>query len=126
MDDVIKYPSNPLTAIENGCLLDLRVKLAVEFLKGDGITALDFDDKVDPARAHAVYALDLATALLQVAEERELVSPLPETDELTGSVRRHVGRNGRAALEQNHAAQRIKRESGSPIRVAMPMPGQAQ
>lgn len=126
MDEAMKYPSNVLTAIENGCVLDLRVKLAVQFLTGDGITALDFDTCELPAAEHAAYALDLASALLDLAESRGLVKQLPEYGELPRSVRLHIERNVRAHLEQNAAAERIGREGASAIRVASPMPGRTQ
>lgn len=115
--EVVKYPSSVLESFGNGALLDLRVRLALDVLKSPGFVGQivpGADNEVPYERRIAAYALDIATALLEVGAERGLVSPMPEHDELTQPIRRHIARNVRAQLHQQAVMQRVSREE-SPI-----------
>lgn len=90
------YRQNVLDGFPNGCLLDLRVRLAVDILKNRAMTAVE--------------ALDLTTALLAEAEARGLIDALPEDDGLNAQVRRQAGRIARFNVEQQAAGGRISRE----------------
>lgn len=111
-----KYPANPLSAIENGCLLDLRAKLAIEFLKTSDLVA---DLGVTPRDA-AVRTLDIAEALLEEAYTRDLVHVLPPNGEISEAVKFHIERSIRAQIYQNTAGQKIARSEG-PIVTGMGM-----
>ena len=95
------YWGNVLQSFENGVQLDLRVKLAVDFLKAPNMVT------GSSAPVAAGFALDLATELLAEAERRGLMKALPEGDELNGAVRAHIRRNVRAQVYQQLQAQRI-------------------
>jgi hypothetical protein len=91
-----------LQAFQNGVQLDLRVRLAVDFLKAW------------PA-ATPEAALDAATRLLDLAAERGLMKPLPEDNELSTPLRRHMERNVRAQVHSQLAGQKIQAEEASPL-----------
>lgn len=109
MSEAMKYPSNPLTAMDQGCMLDLRVKLAVDILKSPMFTTAITES---PAQI-ASTALDIATELLSLGEERGLVAPLPDHSELTAVLKRHIERSVRAQLFQQQCGQRFSREDGA-------------
>lgn len=95
---------NVLTAFENGVQLDLRVKLAVDFLKAPHLIAPG-----EPA-VQATHALLLATELLDQAQALGLVKDLPDTDELSAPARKHFTRIARAQVLQQLAGQKIAQE----------------
>jgi hypothetical protein len=94
------YLGNVLNAFEGGVQMDLRLRLAIEFLK-EGYLTLS-----DPELA-AANALGCATELIRIAAERGLMKPLPEDDELNQPLKTHIRRNIRAQLYQQSEAQRI-------------------
>ena len=106
------YFGDVLQSFSNGVQMDLRLKLAIEFLKSD---AVPDDTYIDPnvelqqraigqpplivrltAAGKARYALDLAEALLDQAAKLGLLKPLPEDDGLSSVMRKHLRRNARA------------------------------
>jgi hypothetical protein len=88
------YLGDVLASFQNGVQMDLRVKLAIEFLKGGSF--LD-----------ARTALGAATDLVSEAERLGLMKPLPEDDELPAAARRHIRRQVRAQVYGQIAAQKI-------------------
>jgi hypothetical protein len=96
------YFGDVLQSFANGLQLDLRVKLAIEFMKAHPCSGA-------PAEG-AAYALDLATALIAEAGKRGLLKDLPEDTELNAPTRRHIDRQIRAQVYQQQAAQRISSE----------------
>ena len=94
-----RYWGNVLNAFEGGVQMDLRLRLAIEFLKGGAICG----EAMDAARA----ALDIAGELIRLADERGLLKDLPDTDGLNEPLKRHISRNIRAQLYQQNEAQRI-------------------
>lgn len=67
----VKYPHNELEAFGTGAMLDLRVRFAFELLKHSYMYSRI--EPIEPKDA-AVHALDTATALLELAEQRGLVT----------------------------------------------------
>lgn len=98
------YFGNVLTAFENGVQLDLRVKLAVDFLKAPHLI-----DACAPAD-QAAHALQLADELLSQAQAAGWVKDLPDTDGLPAAARRHFTRMARAQVLQQLAGQKIGQE----------------
>ena len=96
------YFGDVLGSYANGVQLDLRVKLAVDFLKAMGNGLADQSPKET-----AAFALDLATELLSLAEERKLLAPMPESDDLSAPMRRHIRRQVRAQIVGQVAGQQI-------------------
>jgi hypothetical protein len=114
LGDGMAYPSNVLESFGTGCLLELRVRLAVDFLKsplyanvvaeaakaGPGVPPTDI----------AVHALDVATALLTVSEARGLVEPLPDDDGLNRQLRLQAARTARYSVWQQLAGAQLAAE----------------
>ena len=96
------YFGDVLGSWNNGVQLDLRVKLAIEFLKAHPAQG--------PATEAAGYALDLADALIAESTTRGLMKDLPEDDELTQPMRRHIRRQMRAQIYGQVAGQKIAAE----------------
>lgn len=83
------YPHNVLEGFGNGAILDLRVRMANDFIKSPALPALHAeltrimeDEKCSAAKALALFALDLAEEITAIAEDRGWVAPLPEGGEL--------------------------------------------
>lgn len=92
------------SSFQNGVQFDLRVKLAVEFLKAPGLTL-----GADAAGA-ARFALSLADQLMSQADERGWLKPLPDDDSLNRQTRQHIKRSVRAQVYQQNVAQTIAAE----------------
>jgi hypothetical protein len=105
-----RYWGNVLSAFEGGLQLDLRLRLAIEFVKGGAFKASGFS-----AEAVALNALDCATELLRLADSRGLTKPLPEDDELNAPTRAHIRRNIRAQAYQGAIGQRIALEEAPTV-----------
>ena len=105
------YFGDVLQAWNNGVQLDLRVKLAIEFLKSPN------DWHGTPAEV-AKNALDLSDALIAESASRGLIKDLPDDDELTQPMRRHIRRNMRAQNYQQVAGQEIAREESPAVQPA--------
>lgn len=113
------YFGDVLQSWQNGCQLDLRVKLAIEFLKSGQLTATlgqvrPMCSEEDLAKVLAKHAIDLADALVTEAGSRGLMKDLPESDELSAPMRSHIRRSVRAQIYQQVAAQKIGPEE-SPV-----------
>lgn len=106
-----RYFGDVIQDFPNGCQLDLRVKLAVEFLKS-GMVPVSIEDQ---AKVAADYALDLATELLATADSRGLVRELPEDDGINAPTRAHLKRNIRAQVFAQVEGQRMAAEEQSPV-----------
>jgi hypothetical protein len=106
MSDQDLYFGDVLTSFTNGVQMELRVKLAIEFLKSPGAIS---QASGGPAGL-ATFALSLADALLGQATAQGLMKALPEDSELTQPTRRHIERQIRAQVYQGTAAHRIQSE----------------
>lgn len=135
-----KYRSNPLTCFDNGCLLDLRVKLAIDFLKSP-MYATDVEhfysgsdmEEVKPPeiaphpRTLACHALDLATELLAEGTRRGLVEPIPDHDELSAPIRKQIRRGVRAnVISQIVASALMAEETRGQVQPVAAMPAGAR
>lgn len=104
----MKYPHNVLEGFSNGCILDLRMRFAMEFLKGGSVFG-------EPD-ADAEYALELADATFKKAEARGWVAPIPDDGELNRFVRMQAKRTARfQALQQIEGQKAMQRENSSAI-----------
>src|SRR5258708_3172289 len=72
------YPHNILEGFGNGAILDLRVRMANEFIKSP-----TFSDGMRDPKELATFALDLAEEITSIAAERGWLEPLPEGGELS-------------------------------------------
>lgn len=106
-----RYFGDVLGSYANGVQLDLRVKLAVDFLKSPALQITGSPQEL------AIYALTLATELLTLAEERGLVASLPDTDELSAPQRRHIRRQVRAQIAGQVASQQIGAEEAPHVQM---------
>lgn len=114
------YFGDVIGSYANGVQLDLRVKLAVDFLKSPVFQGVEWTPKES-----AVRALDMATELLNEATKRDLVKDLPDTDELSGPMRKHIRRQVRAQIVGQVAGQTIMAEEQPSVMagpVAVPTP----
>jgi len=126
MSDDPQLFGDPLMDYQNGVRMDLRLKLAIEFLKADTVpcSVNTFRSaRVDATVAlliaeRAGYALDLAGALIEQASERGWLKELPETAELSARERRHVERQVRTQLEQQLCGQRVVSEEAPKVQRA--------
>lgn len=94
----MKYPHNALEGFSNGCLMDLRMRFAMEVLKG-GIIASG-----EPT-TDARYAIALAGATFDCAEELGWVSPLPDNGELNRALRMQARRSAKFQAAQQREGQ---------------------
>lgn len=116
------YFGDVLQSWNNGCQLDLRVKLAIEFLKSGQLPEVVGQLRPIPADEDfsvtlAKFSLDLADSLIAESTARGLINDLPEDDELTQSMRRHIRRSVRAQMYQQVAAQKIGPEEAPAVQV---------
>lgn len=114
MSDVVKYPSNVLEGFGSGALLDLRVRLAADFLKHSPLMWHTYSD----ARAadRAGFALDLADELLKQGAERGWVEPLPDdAGELPSDLRSQARRTGSYQAQQQLDANRHAQDEQSRV-----------
>jgi hypothetical protein len=100
------YLPNVLTAFEAGCMLDLRVRLAIEFLK------------TNTALTDGVQALKIASDLCDEAEKRGFIMPLPDDDSLSRPLRMHLKRQVRAQSFQQGQAAVIGKEEAPKVLTA--------
>jgi hypothetical protein len=125
-----EYPGNAVEGSSNGALLDLRVRLAADFLRaspaiGELQKYLCDDDgpnnKYD-AKIIAEYALDMAGELLTGADRRGWIKDLPEGDALSAAERSYALRTGRySAMQQVGGAKQMGEEQSSAV--VTPAPG---
>ena len=119
------YFGDVLQSWANGVQLDLRVRLAVDWLKG-GLLVPDKDGRpfdLGKEHAHDVvrFALDLSTELIEQAKLRGLLVDLPEHDELSAAHRKHLRRAARAGvLSQVYGGEMVREEAPG---VAVPNAG---
>lgn len=107
--EVKLYKQNVLSGFDNGCLLDLRVRLAIEFIKA---SRLNFDI---PAEVCACYALDLASEVLSQADAKGLIEPLPDGSAISAEVRAQAGRMARFNVVQQLEMQRAAQDESDRV-----------
>lgn len=118
-----RYPSNVLEGFGSGALLDLRVRLAADFLKHSpifsGLQSPIFGPGVSVI---AACALDLADELLKQGAERGWVEPLPDdAGELPPELRQQARRTASYQAQQQLDANRYAQdEAGRVVATQMP------
>lgn len=121
MSDAVKYPSNVLEGFGSGALLDLRVRLAADFLKHSPMFAnalpVPSVEALDAMPQQlAGLALDLADELLQQGAERGWVEPLPDdAGELPSDLRSQARRTGSYQAQQQLDANRHAQDEQSRV-----------
>lgn len=116
--DFTGYWGNVLNSFETGAQLDLRARLAVEFVKSGTLVHLQTTmSALTPesgaatlAAKIASFALDLASELIDQSRQRGLIKDLPQDDGLNLAVRTQIRRNARAQIYQQVATQDIAPE----------------
>lgn len=108
------YPSLHITAAQEGALLDMRARLAIQLAASLGFAALvdrHVNDSADPAATYAKMALDTADEIVLQAEQRGWVTPLTRLDEtLPPTDVQHVQRSSRASVIQQMHQQEVAQE----------------
>ena len=122
-DDRLQYHQNIFQAFDNGVELDLRARIAVDLLKSQAANLIG-DTQVEDVtpKGIAEFFLNLADALITGAAERGWAKDLPDTDELSAPMKKHIARNVRAQVYQQTVGQRIAAEDTSRVAV-MPAGG---
>lgn len=117
----VKYPHNPLEGFANGCLLDLRVRMALQILTHSPMYAIVSPPPPEHSEIVATHALDVATALLALAESRGLVDPIPDDDgELSPALRAQARRTGSFTILQQVEAQKFAQREADQVIPAAP------
>ena len=112
-----RYFGDVIGSYQNGIQLDVRVKMAVDFIKAPICEVFAKFPNHTPEHV-AIYALDVACALLAEAGKRGLTAPMPDTDELSGPMRKHIRRQVRAQVVGQIAGQAFAAEESPKVAVA--------
>ncbi len=113
MADSMKYPTNAIDSFQHGVVMDLRVRLAIDFLK-----------VVPGFGAHK--ALDLADDLLEDAERRGWLAPLDHDPKLTDAVKNQAKRLGAFQMYQQLGANQAAQDEQSRVVPAAPQINQSK
>ncbi len=107
------YPHNVLEGFGNGAILDMRVRMANDFIKSPAFPALHAEltsimeeEKCSAAKAVALFALDLAEAITSIAADRGWLTPLPEGGELPQALKDQAKATGSYQILQQIEAQK--------------------
>jgi hypothetical protein len=120
------YRQSALNGFENGCLLDLRVRIAMDLLKGPlfaNVVAegVEFPPMESSPGGIACHALDIASELLKQAEARGWVDPLPDDGGLNRAGRLQASRVGRFGAVQQMEAQKAMAEDQGRVSAVGPL-----
>lgn len=115
--EAMKYPQSALEAFGQGVRLDLRARLAVDFLKTPmaaeyaryGFVELKMAPAMVPEMV-AKFALDTAEQVILQAEERGWTAPLPDHADLNAQEKHQARRNAKFNVEGQLAGQRYMQE----------------
>lgn len=108
----IDYYPDPIAAFADGCLMDIRIRVALQFTQsmlssGRGSEYLP--------EALAKTALDVADELFSQGKARGWIEPLPESGEINAATKRHLERNVNSQLHQQKYAQAINSSTIRPV-----------
>lgn len=149
VDPEKRYPHNAIGAFDAGAMLDLRVRIALNVLTNSPAAAsfvsaltVGIDCSLKPEEANKVatsaaryaarFALEAASELLGLADERGLIEPIPPAgDELDQTLADYAKRQGQFGVEQQvegamygqKKQAELQREGG--LRIAVVGPGMA-
>jgi hypothetical protein len=96
----MKYPQSILSAYENGCVMDMQLRIAVELLKAK--------PTLDPSAA-----LDLVEALFAEAEKRDLIAELPKDGKIDEALMYHAERQVALQMHQNATIAQLQSRAGA-------------
>lgn len=120
--ELVKYPSNVLESFGAGCLMDFRMKLAVEFLKSPLFQGTRASDGSFDGALLAVTALDLAEELVGLAAIRGWLEPLPtDNGELPPELRAQAKRTASFQVLQQMEGQRFMQDEQARVVPAAPV-----
>lgn len=109
----MKYPHNVLEGFSNGCILDLRMRFAMELLKGWDLYSSAPAFSCDSISEEA---LSISESLFKKAEARGWVAPIPDDGELNRFVRMQAKRTAKfQALQQVEGQKAMQRENNGAI-----------
>ena len=111
-DHSIEFFPDPLAAFNEGCVMDLRFRTAMQFCHGLMTSGVAMEYTPEQVSA---YALNLADDLFAQGKSRGLIAPLPEGSELNAATKRHLERNVHMQLYQQQYAQREQSGAVRPI-----------
>jgi len=123
----LKYPTPYLNALPDGCVMDMRVKFAMEIIKTPGFMR-QFDllnnathaAQNSPADVSAL-ALSISNALYEQAYHQGLIEDLPSHADLTKDELNHIRRQAAGnVLGQLHAQKVAQTEQSSQVMQAPP------
>jgi hypothetical protein len=113
----MKYPANPLTSFDNGCLMDLRARMAINLLtspaggeivnnltntlfanwaaRDTNLTDAEMTGPIGELTAKMVFAI--CENFMAEGERRGLIQPLPDENEpLSEELQAHLARHAYA------------------------------
>ena len=120
------YPQDPINGFLQGCLLDLRVRLAIDFLKSHFFSGFLDRATLTNMRVEqaASIALILADEVLKQGAARGWVTSIPEDGEIGPELRAQAKRNALYQVVQQMEANKAAQAEQSSIAVPVaPMPG---
>ena len=106
-DSNIEFYPDVIAAFSDGCVMDLRVRLAVDFIKAMISSDTQGSFSIDQM---ANTGLSLAGSLIAQAKASGLIAPLPESGELNAQTKRHLERAVNAQMYQQKYAQRQQQD----------------
>jgi hypothetical protein len=123
-----KYPINVLEGFANGCLLDLRVRMAADLLKSPMFSgtfnemsqafiegAVNEHDMFRLPETTAKFALDVACELVALAESKGLLDPLPDDKEIDDVLRAQASRTAQYSVIQQLAGQKFAEDEAARV-----------
>jgi hypothetical protein len=125
-EEKLKYAQPAVEAFTQGVRLDLRARMAADFLRSSPAVRAYAEEAVKTcgdgkvvASATAGFALDLAEALMSESEKRGLVAPMPEGAELDAPTKKQAARMGRfGALQQIGGHREMQEAQAGQVAVA--------
>ena len=109
----MKYYPDPIAAFNDGCLMDLRFRVAMQFCQAMITSAAALDT---PAESIAHHALRTAESLFKQGVELGWIDDLPESSNLNAATKRHLERNVNC---QMHQQKYVQAEQAGAIRPTM-------
>lgn len=107
----MKYPSPLLNSLTDGVHLDMRAKMAEQFLRTPGLVSR-FRQNGATADETVRFVFDLSQSFYDEAERRGLLQELPGHADLPTSEEMHVRRQAAAqVIGQLHANSVVQKES---------------
>lgn len=113
----IRFPSSSLTAINDGCVMDMRVKFAQQLLTTPYF--VEQHTKFGEPRSAVCAALDIADELYKQAEGRALIKPMDQSDLMSAAEIAHIRRSGIAQVIAQMAAQEYAQDTAGRVQRVM-------